>query len=157
MDDLDQQIQVLIEQAPQDGTTPAAMQTIAPAIKAIAQQLKHPQYYILQTLEQNWVMTTLNNRNQPEMAKNVIYAFSALKDVSKSPHPLSDPQLVALPIPVTHILFQLIAIKAVDSIVFFETPGNTNAGTEVSREELQNMIRLYLQNLRESSVPPNIA
>ncbi|MBE9182663.1 hypothetical protein IQ268_29425 [Oculatella sp. LEGE 06141] len=158
MNDLDQQIQVLIDQAPQDGTTPAAIAAIAPALKAIANQLNHAQYYVLQTLEQNWVMTTLSNRTQPDLAKNVIYAFPTLKDVTSGPHSVKDPQLVALPIPVTHILFQLIAIKAVDSVVFFETSGNTNAGTEVNRDDLQNLIKLYLQQSRDATdLPPNIA
>lgn len=158
MDDLDRQLQVLVEQAPQDGKTPAAVEAIAPALKALAQQLKHKEYFILQTLDYNWVMTTLSNRGEPDVSKNVIYAFPTIKDVSRGPHSLKDPQLVALPTPVTHILFQLLAINGVDSLVFFEVPGNPNAGTEVLRQDLQNLVQLYLKQTQPASnIPPNIA
>ncbi len=156
--DIDRQIQALINDAPQDGTTPNLVKTIAPALRLIAGQLKHPQYYILQTLDQGWVMTTLQQRHRSSAQKNVIYAFPTLDDVAASPHPLDDPQLVALPIPVTHILFQMLAMKAVDTLIFFELPGNSNSGTEISRENLQHIIRLILQNTRTTrQVPPDLA
>lgn len=154
---LDEQIQALVDHAPKDGSTPAAIEAIAPALKLIAGQLKHPQYYILQTLEQNWVMTTLSHRTQPTVSKNVIYAFPTLKDASVGPY-AKDPQVIAIPVPITHILFQMVAMQTVDSIVFFEIPGNSNAGTEVTRQDLQNLIQLHLQKDKGmSSVPPDIA
>jgi hypothetical protein len=57
MDTLDEQIQVLLKDAPNDGVTGTAMAAIAPTLKAIAGGLKHTQYYVLQTLDQGWVMT----------------------------------------------------------------------------------------------------
>ena len=60
--DLDSQIQTLVKEAPNDGVTSDAVIAIAPALKAIASQLKHPQYYILQTLDQSWVMTSLSSK-----------------------------------------------------------------------------------------------
>ncbi len=160
--DIDQQIQTLIDQAPQDGTTPAAVQTIAPALKLVAEQLKHREYYILQTLEQNWVMTTLSHRTQPEQEKKVIYAFPTVKDAAAAPSGGQssvgkDPNVMAFPLPVTHILFQMVAIPAIDSIVFFETPGNLAGGTEVMRQDLQQLIQLQLQRQQPSPLPPDIA
>jgi hypothetical protein len=154
---LDQQLQDLVQNAPQDGATPAAVATIVPALKEIAQQLHHLQYYILQTLEQQWVMTTLNHRSQTNAQKNVVYAFASLKDATANPL-AKDPQIVAFPMPVTHILFQLVAMTSVDSIIFFETPGNLNTGTEVTRANLQALIQAFLQQSQgKAQVPPDIA
>ena len=91
---LDKQVQTLIENAPQDGTTPQIIEAIAPALKLLAEQLKHPQYFIWQTLDENWVMTTLSNRTQPNLEKQVIYAFPTLKDATSS---TVEANLVALP------------------------------------------------------------
>lgn len=154
---LDQQLQDLIQNAPQDGTTPAAVTAIAPALKEIAQQLRHLQYYILQTLEQQWVMTTLNHRSQTNAQKNVVYAFASLKDATANPL-AKDPQIMAFPMPVTHILFQMVAMTGVDSIIFFEVAGNLNTGTEVTRANLQALIQAFLQRSQGGArVPPDIA
>lgn len=152
--DLDTQIQTLINEAPQDGVTSDAVVRIAPTLKAIAAQLKHEQYYILQTLEQSWVMTTLSNRNQPESRKNIVYAFPTLKDVAAGPHSIRDPQVMALPVPVTHIIFQMLAMKPIDSIIFFETPGNVLQGVEVRRQDVQNLIQQQLRQSQET-IPPS--
>lgn len=154
--DLDEQLQVLVDNAPQDGTTPDAIKAIAPALKLVASQLKHLQYYVLQTLEQNWVMTTLNHRTQSGVSKNVIYGFPTVKDAASAPY-AKDPQVIAIPVLVTHILFQMVAMQTVDSIVFFEIPGNPNAGTEVTRQELQQLIQLHLQPAKGATLPSDIA
>jgi hypothetical protein len=160
--DLDQQIQTLIENAPQDGTTPKLVEAIAPVLKLIASQLNHLEYYILQTLDEGWVVTTLSNRAQPELQKTVIYAFATLKDAVDFQSSL-DPQILASPVPVTHILFQMLALDAVTSIVFFNTPGNLTAGTEVRRDDLQSFIQTQLQHSQPvprsypSNLPPDIA
>jgi hypothetical protein len=154
--DLDEQLQILVDNAPQDGTTPNAIKAIAPALKLVASQLKHPQYYVLQTLEQNWVMTTLNHRTEAGRFKNVIYGFPTVKDAASAPH-AKDPQVIAIPVLVTHILFQMVAMQTVDSLVFFEIPGNLNAGTEVTHQELQQLIQLHLQSSKGSNLPSDIA
>ncbi len=159
---LAQQIQVLINNAPQDGNTPQVVEAIAPVLKQLASGLQHYEYYILQSIERGWVMTTLSNRTQPETEKKVIYAFPTLKDAAAF-QVMPSPELSALPVPVTHILFQLLAIEVVDSIVFFETPGNLDFGTEVRREDVKSVIQTQLQNYRAaplphpSNLPPDIA
>ncbi|MGJ3253483.1 MAG: hypothetical protein ACFE0J_20470 [Elainellaceae cyanobacterium] len=154
MIEIDRQIQALIDDAPQDGTTPNLVKAIAPALKLTAEQLKHPQYYVLQTLDHGWVLTTLQQRNQPSVEKNIIYAFPTLEDVAARRHPSDDPQIVALPVPVTHILFQMLAMKTVYSVVFFDMPGNTQSGTEIARSNLQHIIRLSLKKTRTTPQPP---
>lgn len=152
--DLDRQIQALIENAPEDGKTPKIVEAIAPALKLLAEQLQHPQYFILQTLDENWVITTLSNRTQPNLEKRVIYAFPTLKDATSSSN---EANVVAVAVPVIHILFQMVAIAPLDSLIFFEIPSNLATATEVKREDVQKLIGAYLQQYKYSKIPPNLA
>lgn len=161
--DLDQQIQVLIDSAPPDGRIPQAMQAIAPALKLVASQLEHPQYYVLQTLDEAWLLTTFNNPEQPQETQHILYAFPTLQDLTTQMGALEDPQVMAVPVPVTHILFQMVGMDTVDSAIFFETPGNLSEGVQLHREDLQNLVQSYLEQgipapvSPPGSVPPNIA
>lgn len=156
--DLEKQIQLLIDNAPHDGITPNLVAAISPVLSAIAQRLRHSQYYILQNLESEWVLTTLSNRANSGLEKRVIYAFSTIQDVSLIPSAGLDPQIVAKPLPVTHILFQLVALEPVDSIVFLETPGQTTHTVEVQRNELQKLMQQQIkQQQKPKQVPPDIA
>ncbi len=156
--DIDQQIQILIDQSPQDGKTPLAVQAIAPILKQLAQTLQHPEYYILQTMENNWAATTLHSRQQPDQEKTVVYAFPTLQDATNAPNVIQDPQLVALAVPVSHILFQMIALKSVDSTVFFEKSGDYTTGTEINCQDLRHLVQNYLKQVRTNAqVPPDIA
>ncbi len=158
---LEQQMQALIDNAPQDGQTPMIMEAIAPVLKHFADRLQHSQYYILQSPHQSWLVTTLSNRNQPELEKNVIYAFTTPQDsLSFQPHsqPISQPQNPALAIPVLQILFQMFALTMVDSVIFFEVPGNMVNGTEVRRQDLATAIQDQLRQIRtihKKNPPPN--
>ena len=151
---LDAQIQTLVDNAPQDGTTPVLVEAIAPILKQLASQLRHPQYYIVQTLDQDWVITNIGNRNQPDFEKTVVYAYANLKDVASGPYAMQDPQMMAIPVPVTHILFQMLAMEPIDSIIFFESPGNVDIGTEISRTEMMNLIQSHLSTLKPPTAPP---
>lgn len=153
--DLDQQIKALIEKAPRDGSTPQILQAIAPALVLIAQQLQHLEYSILQAVDQSWALVVLSNLKEPGREKRVIYAWTSLKDASQAAAAAGD-RLRPVLLPVTHILFQMIALEGLDSIVFFESPGNQEVGTEIPREQVQNLISVYLQQYR-SAPPPDIA
>jgi len=158
--DLEQQIQELVEHAPQDGESPDLVRAIAPVLRAVSQQLRHLQYYIVQTLDESWAVTTLSNQTTPDEDKTVIYAYPSLKDVTSGPYPMQDPSMIAVPVPVTHILFQMLALEPVFSTIFFETPGSMVAGTEVQRDQLVNLIQLQLQQsegFQGNSLPPDIA
>lgn len=160
--DLDRQIRSLIDKAPPDGSTPQILEAIAPALLLLAQQLKHLEYSILQTFEQSWAITVLSNLKQPGREKKVIYAFSRLEDASLAATAAGS-RVRPISLPVTHILFQMMALEGLDSIVFFETPGNLEQGTEILREQVQNLINVYLQQYRSTSqssssnLPPDIA
>ncbi|MGB3535184.1 MAG: hypothetical protein WBA13_16925 [Microcoleaceae cyanobacterium] len=160
--DLNQQISALIQNAPADGKTPDIVAAIAPGLKMIAQQLQHLQYYILQAPDGRWVLTTLSNLKQPNLEKRVIYAYPSVEDASaqiRAAQTSSSPTTAAI-LPVISILFQIVAIPNLDSIIFFETPGQIESGTEVKKEEIQNLIRSYLQQYqitKSRSIPPNLA
>jgi hypothetical protein len=158
--DLDEQIRELIDHAPQDGSTPALVEAIAPVLEQLAKQLRHLQYYIVQTLDKSWAVTVISQQDEPQLQKQVIYAFPTLKDVAAGPYPVKDPQMIALPVPVTHILFQLAAMDTVDSVIFFEVPGNVLTGTEIQRADLQTLIQIQLQSQLTpppADIPPDIA
>jgi hypothetical protein len=159
--DLEQQIQSLIQKAPPDGSTPQILEAIAPALLLMAQQLQHLEYSILQAIDQSWAIVVLSNLKQPGREKRVIYAWSSLQDALQAA--AAGDRLNSMSLPVTHILFQMIALEGLDSIVFFESPGNLDVGTEITREQVQNLINVYLQQYRStlqsnsSNLPPDIA
>jgi hypothetical protein len=156
--DLEAQIQLLINHAPDDGVTPNLVAAIAPTLVAIAQKLRYSQYYILQNLEGSWVVTTLSNRANRGIEKRVVYAFPTIQDVTLISPAGLDPQLVAKIVPATHILFQLVALEPVDSIVFLETPGTTTHSYEIQRSDFQKLIQTQLQQqFSRKNIPPDIA
>lgn len=161
--ELDQQLQVLIDQAPQDGTMPQVIVAIAPILKFLGQQLKHPQYYIMQSISGSWVSTTLSHNDQPDLEKTVIYAYVTRQDAFTHSALRQDPNAIAVSIPVTHLLFQLLALETVDSLLFFEAPGNVNSAMEVKRPDVQRLVEDQLKRLKQSysggkrSIPPNLA
>lgn len=159
--DLNQQIQALIDSAPQDGATPRIVATIAPALKLLADSLRHPHYYILQTKQRDWVLTTLSNRAQPSLEKQVIYAYPTREDAMTGILIGKNPPVIAEPVLVVNLLFQILALDKVDSIIFFEIPGNRDRGTEVRRQDVQNLIQSCLQEilpvLQADTLPPDIA
>lgn len=160
---LDQQLEILIENAPQDGVTPTVIEkAVAPILKIFAQQLQHLEYYILQTFQKNWVVTTLQNRATPHLQKKVIYAFTTLQD-ARTFQGTNDPNILATLFPVTHIIFQLFAMKEVDSLIFMEQGGNLTTGAEIHQKDLQENIQNQLQKfsqeqrIKSNKIPPNYA
>lgn len=148
--DLQQQVQSLIDEAPTDGGMPAAIRVIAPLLQELAlQRLKYEQYYVLQNLQGNWQLTTLQHRQRPGLEKTVVYAFANLQDATRSSR---SADLVALPIPVIPLLFQLLALEPVDSILFLETMGDLDQGEELTRQELQHLIQSKLRQQKPN--PP---
>jgi hypothetical protein len=164
MASLDQQIGVLIQQAPKDDVTATLVSIVAPLLKQVAGQLTHLEYYVLQTHDGGWVVTTLGHRTEPELEKAVVYAFPALQDAQALAQTHKDAEVTVAALPVIEILFQLIALKRVDSILFWEMPGHHGLGagsdraqaTEVRRADLQTqMQQLMRQQLHQP--PSNLA
>ncbi|MEM1311379.1 MAG: hypothetical protein AAGF98_18100, partial [Cyanobacteria bacterium P01_H01_bin.153] len=83
------------------------------------------------------------------------YGFPTLKDAASDPNTAKNPQIMAIPTPVTHILFQILALKSLDSIIFFDTPGSLKQGIEIQKPEFQARIQAHLQESQGITVDPN--
>ncbi|MEC4804129.1 MAG: hypothetical protein SAJ12_02610 [Jaaginema sp. PMC 1079.18] len=155
---LDQQIQTLIDNAPAEaGMGTLLAEAVTPTIRAFALQMQHLDYYVLQSADGGWVLTTLRNRQQPQVEKKVVYAFSTHKDALEFAR-TATAKMIPMPIAIAQILFQLFALDPVDSIVFLETPGDLVNGTEVHRADLQKLVQQQLREFqKQSNLPPDMA
>lgn len=157
--DLNRQIQLLIDNAPPEGATKEAIErAVAPVLKEIASQMQGLEYYILQSLDGEWVLTTLRNRAQPQLEKTALYAFATFKDAIAFQGD-SKAGVTATPLSIIQVLFQLFALDRVDSLIVMETPGNLVRGTEIHRRDLQKLVRQKLQQFQQKSgnLPPDLA
>lgn len=152
--ELDRQLEILINDATNYGIPSIVIEkAIAPVLKLFASQLKCLEYYVLQNLAEDWILTIISNP-QLKQEKKVIYAFTSVKDGATF-QGKQDPNILATSLPVTHLLFRLFALQEVDSIIFLDTPGNLNQGVEIKRDRLMTLIRQQIQQLGQ--IPPNIA
>ena len=152
--ELDRQLKSIIDDAANYGVSPVAIEhTVAPVLKMFADRLQHLEYYILQNIEGDWVLSTITNP-QLEQTKNVIYAFVSVKDAATFGGK-TNPDLIAMSIPIAQLLFKLFSLQQVDAIVFLENSQNLNQGIEVKREHLLGLIQQQIKQLNK--VPPDIA
>lgn len=154
--DIDQQLQNLIDGAPQEADLRTAIKTVAPVIKTVAKQLKHSEYYILQSISRQWLQATIAHKDSPAQPKRVIYAYPSLAAAAGDKLAKSNPGLMALPVPVAQLLFQLPSIEPVDSLIFLETLARDQA-IEVRRRDLKLLFQSQLTQGMKPQVPPDIA
>ena len=151
MMELKQQLQVLVDEAAEHGIAPAIIENaIAPVFEVVARQLQHLEYYVLQNLSEDWVISVINNGDRE---KKVIYAFTTVRDAKLKIGQESD--IVAISLPVVQILFRLFSVGQIDSIIFFDRSANTSGGVELKRRDLQNSLQQQLQQLK--ATPSDIA
>ena len=151
--ELEQQLKLLIADAASHGVPVAVMVAIAPALKMLATQLQHNEYYILQNIESDLVLTTISNAKLKQQ-KKVIYAFVTVRDAMTF-QGKSNADLIAVPIPVTQLLFRLFSLHQVDSIIFMNNFSDLNNGIEVRRDRLRDLIQQQIEKLKQT--PPDIA
>ncbi len=151
---LEQQLEIIIQDAANYGVPAIVVeQAIAPVLKLFADQLQHLEYYVLQNLAEDWVLTTITN-HQLQQDKKVIYAFVSVQDAATFQGKIN-PDLMAMPISVIQLLFRLFSLQQVDSIIFLEDSQNLSRGIEIKRDRLAELIQQQIQQL--GSIPPNIA
>ena len=154
--DLDQQLQILIKNAPNYGVPALVIENaIAPILKIFAENLQCLEYYILQNQQEDWVMFNTKKDPQQDESKTVIYAFTSYQDAIRFNQNPGD-NIVVRSLPTTHILFRLFSVKKIDSIIFFNEVDNLTQGVEVKRENLQKLIQQQLQKLINKNID-NIA
>lgn len=153
---LEQQVQMLIDQAPADRQTLVAVQRIAPVLQKLAQRLQYLQYYLLQSTDQRWQTVTLQHQRQPQLEKTVLYAFAHESDARRS---ATAAGLLVEPVPIIQLLFQALTLQPVDSLIFLEVPGNSEQGIEIQRREIQQLVQAGLQPeiSSQSNIPDNLA
>lgn len=160
---LERQLKLLLDEAPQYGVpVPVMQQAVIPALKQLAAQLSHANYYVVQTAAGDWILTVLMHHKTPQLEKKVIYAFASREDAVKF-HKNSEQPVETVSVPLANLLFELFALERVDSIIFMDLPGNLETGKEMPRSALQAIIQERLKKLSPSSkqrtnqTPPDIA
>jgi hypothetical protein len=156
---LAEQIQSLIDGAP-DLESQLSVAAIAPTLQQVAQSLPRQAYYIRQSPQGEWAMTTLRHRQQPDLEIRVIYAFNQIQDIAKfgERQPGAD---VAMEIPVIYLLFEVLAMPQIDRVIFLTNSQDLNSGQEISRGYLEESIAKNLQGQtppaqQRSSLPPDV-
>jgi hypothetical protein len=151
---LDKQLRILIDEAAGYGVPPIVMEkAIIPVLKLFLRELKNSKYFICQNPQGNWLMTTIQQKDNPTQQKKVIYAFTSQKDAWDS---LVDRDLRVISLPVTEILLRLFSVREIDSLIFLDVPGNIIKGKEIDRVQMEQLIDEKIQTTFSSS-PPNIA
>ena len=151
---LEQQLEIFVEEAVNYKVpTVIAKRAIAPVLKSFASQLARLEYYILQNLAEDWVLTTINNP-QLDRDKRVVYAFVSVQDAATF-EGKSNRDLIAMPISVVQLLFRLFSLPEVDSLIFLEDSRNLNRGVEVKRTLLVTAIERQIRQLMNT--PPDLA
>ena len=160
---LDRQVALLVDGTP-DAETASAVSLIASVLKAIAQNLRHTTYHVIQDIEGGWLLTPLSNHEQPEIEKVTIYAYCDRTPANIDRLKLNDENLECGEYNVIDMLFRLIGMKQVDSIVFFDRATDTQRGVEIMRNEIEELCekqirraQFSLQKLNEAKNNANIA
>lgn len=146
--ELEQQVQKLIDEAPQGDNTAQLVQLIGPLLIDLARNFRHKQYYIVQTLDKRWQTNIWTNQDGSE--RTLLYAYCTLQDATASIPAPKDPWLMVLPVPVVQIIFQLLAMEPVEGVIFWEEPG-MKAGAALERKDVQLLVQNHLLQL---SGPP---
>ena len=156
---LAEQVQSLIDGAP-DLESQLSVAALAPILQQATQKLPSLAYYVRQSPQGEWMLATLQHRQQPKLAIRVIYAFNRIEDIEKfgDGNPSAD---IAVEIPVIHLLFEMLAMPEIDRVIFLNNSDNLNSGQEITRKSLEESIAkiLQIQTLpaqHGSSLPPDV-
>jgi hypothetical protein len=151
---IDQQIQSLINGAP-DPESQSSVMAIAPILQQFAATLPQTEYYISQSPQGEWAVTTLQHRQQNIEIK-VTYAFNNIRDIQKfEASGLTFGSAVKMPI--VQLLFDLLAYPDLDRIIFLTDSNQLDRGREISRQELEAAIVKEIHNsANRSQLPPDV-
>jgi hypothetical protein len=141
--DIPAQVQTLISEAPSDNVMQEGIQVVAEVLGQIALGLGHLQYYVLQNFENQWQVTTLEHRTQPDLQKTVLYVYGHLADATREGQ---SADLIAVPIQTVPLLFQFFSFTQVDSLMFVDEANQPDQIKELSRADLQAVVQASLQD-----------
>ncbi len=151
--DLDRQVQILIENAP-DIQSQLSVAAIAPVLQQVAATLGHSEYYICQSQRGEWLISTLRDRQHREI--QAVYAFGQVPDLRKSFAPIIGAELT-VQINIIQLLFEVLATPEIDRIIFVDRGNQLNQGREVARLQLEALITERLRSMDTApSLPPDL-
>ena len=143
---LEQQLQILVNDAPKHGIAPIVIQkAIAPELLAIANQLAQTHYCLLQSPQQDWLISVISQVDFPKIEKKVIFAFSSLELATQK-----QPQAIALELPVIEILWRFFSLQQIDSLIFVEGSQPSSSSIEIDRQQLQHRLQQQLMRLKDT-------
>lgn len=151
---LDRQVEALIDGAPDQNSRKSVM-AIAPILRQFAETLPRTTYYICQSPQGEWVVTTLSNRQKPHVEINVIYAFISVDDVREFNGGALANSL-AIEVPIVQLLFYLLAFPEIDRLIFLNDSQNLDLGRDISRDELEKSIANQVKPDAGSGLPPDV-
>jgi hypothetical protein len=151
---LDEQVQKLIDGAP-DVESRMSVMAIAPILQQAAATLPQTTYYICQSPQGEWVITTLSSKRKPNLDVRVIYAFIRVEDVQEFDNG-SLAHSLAIEVPVIQLLFYLLAFPEIDRLVFLNNSQNLDIGKEISRQSLEDSIAQQLDRDPAPQLPPDV-
>jgi hypothetical protein len=146
---LDAQVQSLIDGAP-DLESRMSVMAVGAALKQVAETFPHTHYYISQSTAGDWVVTTLRNSMDLTEEIQVIYAYGQPELV---PEVAGE---IGFKLPIVQLLFELLAIPTIDRALFVHLAGGTQDTRTIGREDLQQLVAQYLQQLQSASLPPDV-
>jgi hypothetical protein len=150
---LDEQVQKLIDGAP-DLESRMSVMAIAPILQQVAATLPQTTYYICQSPQGEWVITTLRSKQKLNLDIKVIYAFTRVEDVREFDNG-SLANSLAIEVPVIQLLFYLLAFPEIERLVFLNNSQNLDVGQEISRHSLEESIAKQLKQTLPQ-LPPDI-
>lgn len=143
---LKSQLRELSKELEENLSTAAIEKAIIPVIVAYAKRVKRGHFFIWESPEQEWIVTTFSYRLDPSLEKRVVYAFTSKQDAKKH-EDFNDPALQVAEVPIVLILVKLLVSKDLDSIVFFSHRGNVKQGMEVEKSQLLDVIKNRLRQV----------
>jgi hypothetical protein len=141
---LDQQIQILLKDAPNDPEMRQITEIFIPVLRRLASKFRYTEYYVLQSSDQGWVSFDLSYRTQSHVEKTAIYAFSSADDVALSISTQDLQGLVVESIGIVDLLFQFFAFHLAQSLVVFEVPNDPKQAIELARRDIEHLVKLSL-------------
>jgi hypothetical protein len=139
--DIQAQVQTLIDEAPSDAAAQEGIRIVAVILGEVAQTFKHPQYYVLQSFQQQWQVTTLQHHAQ-DVQKTVLYAYGHLADATRVGR---SEDLIAVPVPIVQLLFHFFSFNEVESLLVVDEANQLEQIQELKRQDLQTIVENALQ------------
>jgi hypothetical protein len=145
---LDTQLQLLIDGAP-DAESRMSVIAIGSILKQIAETFGHEDYFICQSAAGDWSITTMRHKDRSDEIQ-VLYAYSKPELV-----PIEGDD-IAFRMPIIRLLFEVLAIPAIDRVFFVHNSDESKGLRTIGREDLERSISEHLQKIQKTDLPPDL-